>query len=213
MFEDAYRKEMSDLHASESLISDTLKNMQAEQAKLQSGLAATAPDEPGEPRLTMLHSAEPRATRPAKKRRPLFMRIGLPAAACLVIAVVGAMFYTQMSGIAPQGTEQNFVFQQVQGDTSLMGDLQFGSLSGQAGDTDSDVKRAECPETFLPAGILDAPPVTVGRQSVYLGFDEQQTTYYAAYLKDPTGNTWVLLKSSNLDEHSFIQALEGYFKA
>jgi len=215
MFEDAYKDEMSGVHASEALIDDTLKKMQAEQSRLQaeqSGFQgqydAGAPDG-----LRMIHGAAPAAAPAAaqpekRKRRSLVLTIGLPAAACLVLAFFGATLYTQITG----GSEQDYAFQLVEGGTSLAGDLQFGSVGEQSSNAASELRRAECLEPMLPSGILDADPVTFGEQSVYLGFDEEMQTYYAAYLKEGSRKTWVLLQSTSLDEKGFIKALKDYFK-
>ncbi|MCL2529657.1 MAG: hypothetical protein FWE41_04925 [Coriobacteriia bacterium] len=188
MFEDAYRKEMSDVRASESLIADTLKNMQAEQLKMQAEQAKPAP----------------------RTKRPLLFLVGLPAAACLILAFFGVTLYTQATGYFEQGSQQHFVFQPVEGNTSLMGDALFGSLEDLIISASTDLKRVECDISLLPAGILDAPPVIFGERFVYLGYDEQQATYYAAFLKGPSRVTWVLLWSAKSSEAEFIEAIETF---
>ena len=210
MLEDSYRKEMEGIHASEALIADTLKKMQAEQAKLP---LAEQPDLEPLDGLKVVEGAVahlPAKPRSSRTRRPLLLLVGLPAAACLLLAFLGVTFFFQTPEGPGQNPQQSYVFQLVEGTTTLSGGLQFGSIDGQPGGAASVLRRAECPEALLPAGILEAVPVSLGACSVYLGFDKQQDTYYAAYQEEPSSATWTLLQAADLSEAAFVQALEDY---
>jgi hypothetical protein len=139
------------------------------------------------------------------------VKISLPAETCMILAVFGVTLFLHYAGIPGQDNPQAYVFQLVEADTSIGGGLQFGNIAQQPGGVESDLKRADCSEAFLPEGILLGTPVPLGGYSVYLGFDKQQATYYAAYRKGDTGDTWVLLRSTVLDETGFVKALKDYF--
>jgi len=250
MFEDEYRKEMEGLHASEPLITDTLRKMQEEQSRLhgersglevvqprlweeqsglqgeqsglegeQSGIQAGHPELPkgqlglrdGQGANAPGRPAAPDARAEKARKRPLLLVVGLPAAACLVLAFLGVALFFQQPGLPPEEARQHFVFQLVDGNTSLTGGLLFGNAGQLPDGAGSGLKRAECPEALLPEGILEATPVELGGFAVYLGFDEQQATYYAAYREDSSDGTWVVLLSTDLGESGFIEALKDYF--
>ncbi|MCL2137792.1 MAG: hypothetical protein FWH40_09830 [Coriobacteriia bacterium] len=207
MFEKEYKSEMDELHASEGLISDTLAKMQAEQQRLQV-------DKPG----AALYENEnvvalPRSRRVTRRR---LLSISLPAAACLVLALVGALVLPRLIGMPEQGNFHSdepsaYTFQTVDASASLNSGLQFSSTGQHPESIISSLKRAECPLAFLPAGLLDAPPSAFGDQAVYLGYDPQQQTYYAAYRASSSDINWTLLQSAMLDEDGFMKALQYYF--
>lgn len=149
-------------------------------------------------------------TRARKRRRSRILWIGLPAAACLVLALVGVSVVPQLISVPSQSSEPGYEFQLVEANTSLSSGLQFGSIDGQGAGVESNLKQAECIESLLPEGILSASPVMFGEHSVYLGYDEEQATYYAAYQKDAKSDVWTVLQSTSLDEDGFVAALEDY---
>ncbi|MDR2714898.1 MAG: hypothetical protein LBB42_05205 [Coriobacteriales bacterium] len=225
MFKEQYQQEMQDTHASEVLIADTLKKMQAEQEKLHAEQLGERPEQ-----VRPLAQPQPQTQQPAQSQRTakktLFFRAALPLAACLIFALVGVLAVPQIAGLLGQNTQAGYDFQPVNGKVSVAGGLQFGSISQQQGGPETDLKYAECPRAFLPEGILDATPTTFGTYLVYLGFDKEQSKYYAAYREDNTSKTWVLLQSNALDdtgnpnknannnknsEAHFIETLEAYF--
>lgn len=208
MFEDEYRREMGDLHASEPLIADTVAKMQAERQRPQ---AQQPPDVPDKARGRGDRAAAVAVPRPEKARKPLFVRVGLPIAACVALVLVGVLALPHIAGAPGQGDKPQYEFQPVQGNTALMGGLQFGAIDQQPDGATTGLRRAECPESFLPEGILEAAPVTFDGYAVYLGLDQQQGAYYAAYRQDSSGGTWTVLRSDSLDGDGFIKALEDYF--
>lgn len=213
MFEDEYRNEMEKVKASESLIADTLKKMQEEQITLN------AAQNDGEPeRLSTFPPPEPHnvtsVPHSPKAKKPLIIKVGLPIAACLVLALVGVLVIPQITNMSSQPGQEAplpYEFQSVEGNISLSGGLQFGAVDQDAEGDISHLKYAEGSKALLPKGILEATPVSFGDYWVYLGFDEQEETYYAAYRKENAGDTWIVLQSSDLDEAGFTRALEAYF--
>jgi len=209
MFEDSYRREMNDLQASESLITDTVKKMQDEQARSQSQQSDNSQGDSETPLITALPDIK---ARKAKKRNLVFLRVGLPAiAACTVLVLLGAMIFPQLLGESGQNNSQDFLFQLVNGNSSIHGDLKFGSVDHQQNGVELHMKQAECTEALLPEDILKAKPATIGSYKVYLGYDEQQATCYAAYRKDSSGDKWTLLQSTDLDKTAFVEELRLYF--
>ncbi len=200
MFEDEYRCEMNRVQASELLVSGTLKRMQDERARLQSGKEAGSSDE---------HEDHAGDSRPPKVKRPLLFRIGLPVAACLLFALLGILIIPQSMGMTGKGSTQ-YEFQPVQGNTPFAGVPLFGNAGEQPSSGTAGLVSAECSEDLLPEGILEAPPVLFGGHSVYLGFDESQSTYYAAYREEVPNDAWVVIRSADFDKAGFMDALKEY---
>lgn len=240
MFEEEYRREMGDIRATESLIADTLKKMGDEQAHLQEqrsddvqssekqALPGQAPKQqttPGQPTEMQTMPAQPAESpnptrddfktvsvnRSAKIKRPLFVRVGIPLAACLLIALLGVLIIPQIIGVSEHDGNSSYDFQPVVATTSISGGLQFGSIGGDSTGATSELQYVECSKALLPEGILEATPVNFDVYSVYLGFDEEQAIHYAAYRKENAGDKWIVLRSSTLNESEFIEALESYF--
>ena len=209
MFEDEYRNEMKSLYASEQLIASTLKKMHDGQSKLQAPQFANHSNNASVPNDTMPVTAAPSSRK--KTSKPLLMRVGIPLAACAVVALVGVLVFPQIAGVFDQNSQQHFEFPLVAGSTSIDEGLQFGSIGQQPSSVEPDLKCAKGSEAFLPEGILDARPIVLSGQKVYLGYDQQQSTYYAAYLEETSSGTWMVLQSANLDEAGFVEALKNYF--
>jgi len=212
MFEDDYKSEMDELHTSEALISDTLAKMQAEQQRLYG-------DKPGaalyENENVVAMQAEENVIampRPRWSTRRRLLSFGLPAAACLLLAIVGAMVLPRLIGLSSPDDTPAYSIQTVDASTSIESGLQFGSIGQHQESITTSLKRAECPSAFLPAGLLDSPPVAFDGQSVYVGYDAQQQTYYAAYRASSSDVNWTLLRSTMLDEDGFMEALQNYFE-
>lgn len=200
MFEDEYRREMNEQRASESLISDTLKKMQAEQAKLESDQESETPDKQGS-------TASPSQ----KIKRPLFVRVGLPVAACLILVLLGVLIAPQVMGVLSPNNQRDLEFVSVQANTSLVGGIQFGAIDQQPGEAAANLKYAELTESLLPLGLLDSEPVDFWGQEVYLGYDERQGLYYAAFHTSDRPKLWDVLQSTDSDKDAFIRAINQYF--
>lgn len=194
-----YRQEMEDVQASEALIDITLKKMQDECNQLKGQQKTTLFDE----------TAYDGATRHSLQiKKSVFVTRVLPLAACLMVALLGVLAFPQVMGTSEQEISQSYEFYPVNAQDSLMGGLQFGSAGQQLDDKEVNLGYAEASEDFLPEGILEGTPVMLEGRSVYLGFDEQKETYYAAYRKDGFEGKWVLLRSDVLDKATFIEEVE-----
>lgn len=199
--EEEYCNEMNDLHASEALINGTLEKMKAEQKKLQEQQSVNLPDD-ATGNITEFPSPQ--------VKKSLFTRRVLPIAACLLLALLGVLVFPHLTEGGDQENSQSYEFQLVKANTSLTDGLQFGSIGQQLDGSESGLNYAEPSKELLPEGILEGAPFVFGNHSVYLGFDEEKSVYYAAYLKEDSGQSWVLLRSDNLDEAAFIEALKTY---
>jgi len=207
MFEDNYRREMNDLRAPESLIADTVKSMQNEGTRLQGLRSSETTDEQKVPGKLVTFSYKLRTQR---GRNLFLLRVVLPAA-CLALVLIGALVFPQVFGGSSRNNPQGYQFQLVIGNPSIHGGPLFGSIDNQPNGVVLHMKQAECTEALLPEGILKAKPATFGSYKVYLGYDEQQTTCYAAYRTDNSRATWTLLQSTDLDKTAFVEELKIYF--
>lgn len=208
MFEKEYRHEMSKVQASESLISDTLQKMKAEQDKLQTEECVDPAGQQGAVDKGVVVGKQA----PSEKRqRARIVRIFVPAAAaCLVVALLGVVLIPQFIPNTEQDSSIEYVFQPVEGSTSIMGDIQFGNIGEQAAGIEG-LKLTESSKDHLPEGILEGSPVVFWDHSVFLGYDEQQNTYYAAYQEESSDEVWAVLHSTDLEKSDFIDALRAYF--
>ena len=183
--------------------------MQNEQTRLQSQRSDSMQDETDIPFIKESPDSKPRAGR---KRNLVFLRVGLPAiAACAALVLLGALVFPQVFGGPGRNNPSGYQFQLVNGNTSIHGGPLFGSIDNQPNGVALHMKQAECTEALLPEGILKAKPATFDSYKVYLGYDEQQTTCYAAYRTDNSRDTWTLLQSVELDKSAFVEELKIYF--
>lgn len=227
MFEDKYKQEMKQVHASESLISDTLKKMQDEREKMarEASISLTETEPSHTDTISSAKNLSSKGTKAvastpsAKSKKSLWRVIAFPAAAaCVVMALLGVFLVGQNTGDLDLNRQEELIFQPVEGSIVLSGGLQFGNVEEQG--ENYKLNRTECLEVYLPQGILEAQPSNFNDHSVYLGYDERQASYYAVYQEDASGNkpegasgkTWVVLQSNKLDKQSFIEAIKKYFK-
>jgi len=202
MFEDKYRQEMTDVVADESLIADTLAKMHQEELLLQQDVQPLQTSQPFE--------LEPPKQQTQPERRPLYLRIGLSAAACLLLAVIGVTIFFQLYPGSGQNEPPQYVFHSITVSTTITGGLQFGNVGTHPDSFKTDLEYAECSVEFVPEDIFDADPYLLGSHLVYLGIDRQQNTYYAVCRLDDGSNTWLVLRSNKLSETDFLKAIQAY---